>query len=194
MHRVILNVYGLNFALVLKCSKIPDKVKQCLKNDYTRFLESKMSKTIKQIADELGVEKQKVYRFIQKNHIKEVHHEALHETHQKNCVKYYDDVAETLIKQGFLEESASDEVHQNHIKSTSNEAVFETLLKQIDVLQEEIKIKNEQLKVKDQQIEQLHKLLNQEQQLRMIQEQKILQIEESNQEQKELKKKWWQFW
>ena len=70
-----------------------------------------MSKTIKQIADELGVEKQKVYRFIQKNHIKEVHHE----THQKNSVKYYDDVAEMMIKQGFLEESASDEVHQNHI-------------------------------------------------------------------------------
>lgn len=157
-----------------------------------------MSKTIKQIADELGVEKQKVYRFIQKNHIKEVHHEALHETHQKNSVKYYDDVAEMMIKQGFLEESTSDEVHhealQNHIKSTSNEVVFETLLKQIDVLHEQIKNRDEEIKVKNQQIEQLHKLLDQEQQLRMIQEQKILQIEESNSEQKEIKKKWWQFW
>ena len=132
-----------------------------------------MSKTIKQIADELGVEKQKVYRFIQKNHIKEVHHEALHETHRKNGVKYYDDVGEMLIKQGFLEESASDEVHQNHIKITSNEAVFETLLKQIDVLHEQIKNRDEEIKVKNQQIEQLHKLLDQEQQLRMIQEQKI---------------------
>lgn len=153
-----------------------------------------MSKTIKQIADELGVEKQKVYRFIQKNHIKEVHHE----THQKNGVKYYDDVAEMMIKQGFSEESTSDEVHhealQKHIKSTSNEAVLETLLKQIDVLREEIKIKNEQLKSKDDQIEQLHKILDQEQQLRMVSEQKILQIEKINPEQKEIKKKWWQFW
>ena len=157
-----------------------------------------MSKTIKQIADELGVEKQKVYRFIQKNHIKEVHHEALHETHRKNGVKYYDDVAEMMIKQGFLEESTSDEVHhealQKHIKSTSNEAVLETLLKQIDVLREEIKIKNEQLKAKDDQIEQLHKILDQEQQLRMVSEQKILQIEKINPEQKEIRKKWWQFW
>ena len=65
--------------------------------------------------------------------------------------------------------------------------VEDMLLKQIEILQDEIKIKNDQ-------IEQLHKLLDQEQQLRMIQEQKILQIEESNQEQKEQKKKWWKFW
>lgn len=65
--------------------------------------------------------------------------------------------------------------------------VEDMLLKQIEILQDEIKIKNDQ-------IEQLHKLLDQEQQLRMIQEQKILQIEESNSEQKETKKKWWQFW
>lgn len=142
-----------------------------------------MSKTIKQIADDLGVDKQKVYRFIQKNHIKEVHHEA----HQKNGVKYYDEAAQMLIKQGLSDKVTSNEVHQNHIENTSNEAVFEALLKQIDVLQEELKIKNDQ-------IEQLHKLLDQEQQLRMIQEQRILQIEESNSEQKETKKKWWQFW
>ena len=190
----ILNVYGLNFALILKCSKIPYKAKKCLKNDYTRFLESKMSKTIKQIADDLGVDKQKVYRFIQKNHIKEVHHEA----HQKNGVKYYDEAAQMLIKQGVSDKVTSNEVHhevhQNHIKSTSNEAAFEALLKQIDVLQEQIKIKDEEIKVKNQQIEQLHKILDQEQQLRMVSEQKILQIEDLNPEQKEVKKKWWQFW
>ena len=37
-------------------------------------------KTIKQIADELGIDKQKVYRFVKKNHINEVHHEALQST------------------------------------------------------------------------------------------------------------------
>lgn len=153
-----------------------------------------MSKTIKQIADDLGVDKQKVYRFIQKNHIDEVHHEA----RRKNGVKYYDEAAQMLIKQGISDKVTSNEVHhdvnQNHIKSTSNEAVFESLLKQIDVLQEQIKIKDEEIKVKNQQIEQLHKLLDQEQQLRMIQEQKVLQIEDSKEEEKETKKKWWQFW
>ena len=61
--------------------------------------------------------------------------------------------------------------------------VEDMLLKQIEILQEEIKIKNEQ-------IEQLHKLLDQEQQLRMVSEQKKLEIEDS----KEEKKKWWKFW
>jgi predicted DNA-binding protein YlxM (UPF0122 family) len=33
--------------------------------------------TLKEIADELKVDKQKVYRFVVRNHISEVHHEAL---------------------------------------------------------------------------------------------------------------------
>lgn len=65
--------------------------------------------------------------------------------------------------------------------------VEDMLLKQIEILQEEIKVKNDQ-------IEQLHKILDQEQQLRMVSEQKKLEIEDSNPEQKEVKKKWWQFW
>ena len=36
-----------------------------------------MAKTIKQIADELGLNKQKIYRYIKSNHINEVH--------QKKC-------------------------------------------------------------------------------------------------------------
>lgn len=47
-------------------------------------------KTIKQIADELGVNKQKVYRFIVKNHIT-----ASSEVKQS---KLYDEAAERLIK------------------------------------------------------------------------------------------------
>lgn len=47
-------------------------------------------KTIKQIADELGVNKQKVYRFIVKNHIT-----ASSEVKQS---KLYDEAAERLIR------------------------------------------------------------------------------------------------
>lgn len=76
-------------------------------------------KTIREIANELGVDKQKVYRFIKQNHINEAHHEAHHEALQRSGVKYYDEAAETLIKQGF-----SDEPHQvkhimKHIKTAS---------------------------------------------------------------------------
>lgn len=102
-----------------------------------------MAKTIKEIADELGVDKQKVYRYIKKNRINEVHHEAL----QKNSVKQYDEAAETLIKQGILQESVSSEAlheaHQKHI----NEAVFDTVSDAvIDMLRKELEIKNEQIR------------------------------------------------
>ena len=102
-----------------------------------------MAKTIKEIADELGVDKQKVYRYIKKNRINEVHHEAL----QKNNVKQYDEVAETQIKQGILHEAASDEalheaLHEAHQKCI-NEAVFDAV---IDMLRKELEIKNEQIR------------------------------------------------
>ena len=53
-----------------------------------------MAKTIKEIADELGVDKQKVYRFIKKNHINEAHHETL-QNHINEAV--FDTVSEILI-------------------------------------------------------------------------------------------------
>jgi len=117
-------------------------------------------KTLKQIADEIGIDKQKVYRFVKKN--------CINEAHQKNGVMYYDEVAESKIKQGFV----SNEVHQ---ESTSSEAVIDVLLKQSETLQKELDIKN-------QQIANLQKLLDQEQQLRMVTEQKLLLLEEKQEE------------
>lgn len=99
-----------------------------------------MAKTIKQIADELHVSKQQVYRYIKRNHI--------NEAHQCNGVMYYDEAAETAIKRDFLSKSASDdahqEAHQKHICDAVNDAVIVTL----QTLQE-------QLAAKDKLIEQL---------------------------------------
>ena len=44
-----------------------------------------MDKSIKQIADELKIDKQKIYRFVVKNDVIEAH--------QKSNVKYYDEKA-----------------------------------------------------------------------------------------------------
>lgn len=59
----------------------------------------------------------------------------------------------------------------------------------------------EQLQIKDEQIAELHKLLNQQQQLNLIAEAKIKKLEStpkalegSSQEDAESLKKWWQFW
>lgn len=105
-------------------------------------------KTIKQIADELGVSKQKVYRFIVRNHIT-----ASSEVKQS---KLYDEATEMLIKQGILEDEpyqkSHHEAHQNHINDTVSEAV-------IELLRKELEQKNEQLQEKDKQIERLQEAL-----------------------------------
>lgn len=158
-------------------------------------------KTIKQISDELGVDKQKVYRYIKKNHIKEVHQECISEALQKKGTKYYDEVGESLIKQGFSDNTASDEVqqevHHNHI----NDAVIDTLLMQIEVLKNELDVKNEQIKEKDKQLSDTLKALDQAQQLHAIAENKVKLLEEQQEEKKSVEppeqpeqKHWWNFW
>lgn len=117
----------------------------------------------KQIADKLGVPKQKIYRCIKLNHIKEAHSEVV----KGNTVLMYDKQAieqiESILKGGA---TTSSEVHHEAV----NEALNEAVLKQLDIL-------NEQLKAKDKQIENLQKLLDQEQQLNAMNHEKILLLE-----------------
>ena len=117
----------------------------------------------KQIADKLNLPKQKVYRCIKLNHIKEAHTETV----KGNTVLMYDKQAieqiESILQGGA---TTSNEAHQKAVNDTVNEAV----LKQLEIL-------NEQLKTKDKQIENLTKLLDQEQQLNAMNQQKILALE-----------------
>jgi predicted transcriptional regulator len=94
-----------------------------------------MSKTIKQIADEIGVSKQKVYRYIKANHI--------NEAHQRSGVMYYDESASSIIKQGLIKDTASSEAHHEAHQAASNEAVNEKVL---NLFKQELEIKNEQIK------------------------------------------------
>ena len=118
----------------------------------------------KEIADRFGVTKQKVYRCIKLNHIKEAHSEVV----KGNTVLMYDKQAieqiESILKGGAS--VSSEAVHEVHHEAV-NEALNEAVLKQLDIL-------NEQLKAKDRQIENLTKLLDQEQQLNAMNQQKIL--------------------
>ena len=111
-------------------------------------------KTVKQIADELGISKQKVYRFIVRNHIT-----ASSEVKQS---KLYDEAAEKLIKQGFLEDQpyqkSHHEAHKNHINEPVRDVVSEAV---IELLQKELEHKNEQLREKDRQINSLQSLVQQ---------------------------------
>ncbi len=79
-------------------------------------------------------------------------------------------------------------------------ATVELLQKTIDILEKELEEKDKQIGEKDHQIAQLHKLFDQEQQLRMVTERKFQLLEQQqgkeDKEGQELTedKKWWQFW
>ena len=146
-----------------------------------------MAKTIKQIADELGLNKQKIYRYIKSNHINEVH--------QKNGMMYYDDVAESVIKQAFFKNSISDESHLNHINEAVNDVVIDVLLKQSETLQKELEIKNKQIEDLNNRLLEITSALVTAQALHAgtIQQQIENKSEVNFQTpQTELKKHWWQ--
>ena len=130
----------------------------------------------KQIADKLNLSKQKVYRCIKLNHIKEAHTETV----KGNTVLMYDKQAieqiESILQGGA---STSSEAHSEVHHEAVNEALNEAVLKQLDIL-------NEQLKAKDKQIENLQKLLDQEQQLNAMNHEKILLLESKLEEPNEV--------
>lgn len=130
-------------------------------------------KTIKQIADELGVSKTAVR--------KKIENLGLRSSLQKNGNQFaIDENQEKLIKSAFSENEAETRTETNSQTET------ETVSALVSMLQRELDAKNEQ-------IAHLQKLLDQEQQLRMVTEQKLLQIEDK-QEQEEQPKKRWKFW
>lgn len=147
-----------------------------------------MEKSMREIADELGVDKQRVYRYIKKNHIREAV--------QRNGVNYYDEAAQSLIKQGFFD---SVPLQESGSRSTSNEAVFEAVLKQLEMLQKELEVKNQQIADLNERLADSQKLLAREQELKVLSEGKILKLEakqEAKQEEQaneEKHKPWWRF-
>lgn len=153
-------------------------------------------KTIKQIADELGIDKQRVYRFIVKNHIT-----ASSEVKQS---KVYDDAAERLIKSHFNNITTSNERYSEPHQKSSQEMLLEQLIKELETKNEELREKDRQIAEKDRQLNAAHemlatnqKLLDQQQQLNAIVEQKLklLEVKVEEQEQPpEEKKHWWKLW
>lgn len=121
-----------------------------------------MEKTLKQIADELNISKQKVYRYVRDNHI--------NEAVQDGQTKRYSEAVQQQIKSHFLKNKPHYESHHE----PHHDAVYDALLKQLEI--------------KDKQIEQLQQLLDQEQKLNGMNQQKIELLEQKNEEHK---KHWW---
>lgn len=119
-------------------------------------------KTIKQIADELGVSKQSVY----KRYRGKLYTEVYPYTHTENGTVYISEQGENIIKQDFLKDNTvSSGVDTEHIQE-HNGADMEYIPKSIiDTLNKTIELLQNQLSEKDTHIAELTKLLNQSQQL-----------------------------
>lgn len=138
-----------------------------------------MEMTIKELADELGVSKDKIkYRVgkLPSNYLV-----------KKNGVTHLKSEGIQAIREQVGENSP--------VNSLGNYPPFTQYDKVVDLLEKELDVLRKQLEEKDRQLEQAHKLIDQEQQLRMVTEQKLMLLEEKTEEQEEVQKKpWWKLW
>lgn len=138
-------------------------------------------KTIKQIADELGVSKTAVR--------KKIENLGLQSSLRKNGNQFaIDEIQEKLIKQAFSgNETETKNANQSQ---TENHEVSDL----VSGLQTTISVLKAELEAKDRQIEKLQMLLDQEQQLHALTVQQIKVLPEQKEPDMAEEKKWWQFW
>ena len=110
-------------------------------------------KTIRQIADEIGVSKQAVY----KRYKGKLHTVCAPYAHTEQGVLYLSEQAETLIKQDFLKDDRSIGAHTERSNGAVPEQSQEDSV--VAVLQATIDTLQGQLEVKDRQIEKLTEAL-----------------------------------
>ena len=138
-------------------------------------------KTIKQIADELGVSKTAVR--------KKIENLGLQSSLRKNGNQFaIDEIQEKLIKQAFSGNKT--ETENANQSQTENHEVSDL----VSVLQTTISVLKAELEAKDRQIEKLQMLLDQEQQLHALTAQQIKALPEQKEPDMTEEKKWWQFW
>ena len=129
-----------------------------------------MAKTIKQIADELGISKQAVFKRIDnlglRSKLTKIDNQLMVEKEQEN-----------MIKSAFSEKKPSTKPSTSLQLETVNDAVVEVLLNQSEMLKNELKIKNKQIEELNKRLEENQKLLDQQQKLHAMAEQKIQLLE-----------------
>lgn len=95
-------------------------------------------KTMKQIADEIGVDKQRVYRYIRKNHISDAHREA--------GVMWFDEAVVSAVIARFREIPTTSDVHHEAHQTTSHDAVRCTdSCPLVSTLQAQLQVKDQQI-------------------------------------------------
>jgi len=132
-------------------------------------------KTMKEIADILGVSKPTLFRFLKAN--------SIQETFKKQNANMYDETTTNLIINGFKQEKEN-----SHFISSRNDEMDDKLI--IDSLKEQIDLLKKHDEEQKEQIKKLHELLDQQQQLLLYEQQKSTKLLEENTD----TKKWWHWW
>ena len=115
-----------------------------------------MSKTIKQIADELGVSKQSVY----KRYKGKLHAVCAPYTHTEQGTIYIGEQGESFIKQDFLQCVYSNGATPPPLDHLENADILDILKATIDTLQGQLLIKDKQIDELLKTIENLSSALN----------------------------------
>lgn len=159
----------------------------------------KMSKTIKKIADELGVSKQAVYKRFKGR----LYTAVAPYTHTDAGILYIEEQGETFIKQDFAGNTASDGAHTDtHTGSHTDtvvDAVIEMLKKELDEKNEQLRNLEKELAVERQhgreQADKIAALADQAQRLQLAQMKPVELIGVGDPTETEpAQKKKWQFW
>ncbi len=135
-------------------------------------------KTLKQIADELGVPKQQVYRYVKSKCINEAHHEvhqSADEVHHESVIEVLHEVLETM-RQDHRQEVATlkeqiERLKQDHIEELNrlqdaHRQEVVQLQRQLDTMTEEL---NEERQHSREQSDRLAQLADQAQRLQLAQ-------------------------
>lgn len=140
--------------------------------------------TTLEISKKIGSNKQRVYRYIKRNNIKEAHQEA--------GVMYYSEKVLNLIKQDFNDNKENNNSHQEALHNHINDMKNEALVKQLEIKDIQLENKDKQLAQANERLADMQRLLDQQQRLTLssVQEAQTLKIELN--EVKNTPKKWWQ--
>lgn len=98
-------------------------------------------KTIKQIADEIGVSKQTVYKRVKGK----LNEQLLQYVHTVDGTVYIEEQGETLIKCDFSDKGVSIGVHTGVHTNTHLDTLVDTLKNDNEILKNELNVKNKQI-------------------------------------------------
>lgn len=145
------------------------------KNRIERYMnDEKNGYSLKEIADEIGINKMKVYRFVKSNNITERYTNAQ--------TKYYDETVKNLLIKELSDDRNDTSSDTKKQMGLSKEDVYNLLENQIKQQIVELEQKNHQIKNKDKQLEKMQELLSQQQQLSLHDKNLIQKYEDENKE------------